>query len=184
MKNNGTAPAVIGVTKSEGRRILWCRWTGRNLESGQTVVLKTLGGLEIARVEKTEAPTFSEFIPNEEILRVATPEDLAVWAVQRAKGEAACRVAQQAADGMGIPLQMKKAFHSLDNSRITFFFTVEWNADAVELSRKLAFHYGKPVELRLMTPKKALAQTFGCGCSGCCGNGSKGAGNSICSPFS
>lgn len=136
------------------------------------VVAETLRGVEVGQVTTPPRETpQSEKHPLKPLLRIATVQDLLRSDQCHQKEGPAYDYCLQRIRARELPMKLVDAFYSLDENKITFFFTAEGRVDFRELVKDLTGHLRTRVQLFQIGARDA-ARMFGgigpCGQELCC----------------
>lgn len=141
------------------------------LQAGDFVIVETMRGRQMGQIIG-----FAEWSPEREyrqILRPATPRDMALRREWESKQVEALLICQERADGMGGYRHVKfvQAQYNYDGTFLTILFTAEDKIDATRLERILQKAMPCQVELRQIGPRdvaKLLGGYGACGAERCC----------------
>ena len=157
----------------KGRRLgLFANPEGLPLARGRAVVVEVERGIDLGQVFALDVPG-ARGRPEEltRVLRLATPEDLALLEeLRREEPPALARVKSRVAH-FALPMHMVDAEYQLDRNRVTFYFTADHRIDFRELVRDLAGIFRTRIELRQISTRDAARRLGGlgpCGLSLCC----------------
>lgn len=169
----GTQQRVVGIRFKKAGKIAYFDPAGLDLRVGDMVVAETAHGLEVGRVAiGPDQIVFSEFKePLSPVARKATPEDLARRDDLQKKASEAFGVCKSKASGLGLPMKMLEAEYTLDESRLTFYFTADNRVDFRNLLRELNTSFQSRVDLRQVGARdstKAIGGIGVCGRELCC----------------
>ena len=167
-------PNVIGIRfKDSGKTYYFDPAEVTPLDLGQSVIVETARGLEMARVaeiahEVEESTIVGELKP---VIRLAEPEDDARWKQLNSRQDELLRRCQEKIAEHELPMGLVKAEYSFDGSRLTFYFTADKRVDFRNLVRDLARTFRTRIELRQIGPRdeaKLLGGIGPCGRILCC----------------
>ena len=167
-------PTVIGIRfKDSGKTYYFDPAEVTPLDLGQSVIVETARGLEMARVaevahEVEESTIVGELKP---VIRLAEPEDDARWKQLNSRQDELLRRCQEKIAEHELPMGLVKAEYSFDGSRLTFYFTADKRVDFRNLVRDLARTFRTRIELRQIGPRdeaKLLGGIGPCGRILCC----------------
>jgi cell fate regulator YaaT (PSP1 superfamily) len=140
---------------------------------GDEVVVETAKGIELGTCVRTihtvdEAALISPLRP---VLRIATPEDIALAESNRKKEKEAFDLCQKKIEEHKLEMKLVDVEYSFDGSKILFFFTSEGRVDFRELVKDLAGIYRTRIELRQIGVRDSARLVGGLGICGrpfCC----------------
>ena len=167
-------PNVVGIRfKDSGKTYYFDPAEVAPLDLGQSVIVETARGLEMARVAEVshdveEATIVGELKP---VIRLAEPEDDARWKQLNSRQDELLRRCQEKVAEHELPMGLVKAEYSFDGSRLTFYFTADKRVDFRNLVRDLARTFRTRIELRQIGPRdeaKLLGGIGPCGHILCC----------------
>jgi cell fate regulator YaaT (PSP1 superfamily) len=140
---------------------------------GDTVVVETIRGLEVA-----EVVVAGRMVPEDEIsqplrpvLRKATPDDLARLEKNREKEKEALDVCERKIAEHGLEMSLVDAEYTLDRAKLIFYFTAEGRVDFRQLVRDLSSTFKTRIELRQIGVRDEAKMIGGlgpCGRQLCC----------------
>jgi cell fate regulator YaaT (PSP1 superfamily) len=141
---------------------------------GDHVIVQVERGRDMGRVVRTgEAlDRMAKVKPvTQEILRKATPEDIARYEEIRRKEDEAGKVCEDKIAERDLKMKLVDVEYQLDGSKITFFFTADERVDFRDLVKDLAAMYKTRIELRQIGVRdeaKRLGGYGSCGRKFCC----------------
>ena len=166
---------IVGVRFKRAGKVYYFDPAGIDLEVKDSVVVKTIRGLELGQViiapQQVLASELSE--PLKPIVRKATPEDIERAKEFEAKEREALEECGKLIAKLGLHMKLLSAEFNLDGSRLTVYFSATERVDFRELVRELTSHLKTRVELRQVGPRDEakLVGGFGrCGRPLCCMN--------------
>ncbi len=141
--------------------------------TGEQVIVETAKGIEIGTCVRTihtvdEAALISPLRP---VLRIATPEDIAIAEENRKNEKDAFELCQKKIEEHKLEMKLVDVEYSFDRSKILFFFTSEGRVDFRELVKDLASVYRTRIELRQIGVRDSARLVGGLGICGrpfCC----------------
>lgn len=166
-------PVVIGIRFKDSGKTYFFDPRDLSLEPGDSVIVETVRGLELARVvyERREVPTGEIVGDLKPVVRRAEPADLErLRLLQSRHTEVLARCAEKVREH-NLPMNLVKAEYSFDGSRLTFYFTAEKRVDFRLLVRDLARTFKSRIELRQIGPRdeaKLIGGIGPCGRVLCC----------------
>jgi cell fate regulator YaaT (PSP1 superfamily) len=163
----------VGLRFKEAGKIYYFDAGSIELEAGNYVVVETSHGQEIGRVviapDQVIASEIKETL--KPILRMATPDDLALASELKEKAKEQLGPARQRADEQGLDMHIIAGDYSLDGSQVTFYFSAEDRVDFRSLVRELSTDFGTKVQLLQVGERDRAKLTDGydrCGLRLCC----------------
>ena len=139
---------------------------------------------DFAIVETTRGPEFGDIClgncmvnakdtvaPLRPVLRIATPEDIAINADNREKEKKAFSVCLEKIQAHGLEMKLIDAQYAFDHSKLLFYFTADGRVDFRELVKDLASVFRTRIELRqigIRDEAKMLGGIGACGRPICC----------------
>ena len=166
---------IVGVRFKKAGRVYYFDAAGIDLEVNDQVVVETTHGLELGYVVISPKQVLVNEItaPLKPVLRKAEEEDIKRAQETASKEEEALTECGKMITQLNLPMKLLSAEYTLDESRLTFFFSAEERVDFRELVRKLTSQFKTKVELRQIGPRDEakLIGGFGrCGRPLCCGS--------------
>lgn len=147
-----------------------------NFKVGDKVLVDTTQGVEIGTIlqaVKDKSTIKSAEVEKSEgtILRKLNPEDKKKIEDLREKAEEALEFCQRNIKEIGLPMKLLDGEFSLDEKKLTFYFTAEDRIDFRELLGKLISHFHKNIRLQQLGSRDAAKIIGGMGPCGrplCC----------------
>ncbi len=167
-------PVVVGIRfKDSGKTYFFDPNGVETLERGDSVIVETVRGLELAKVarephEVSDADVVGELKP---VVRRAEAADFERMRLLGARHDEVLDRCAEKIHEHGLPMRLVKAEYSFDGSRLTFYFTSEKRVDFRMLVRDLARTFKTRIELRQIGPRdeaKLLGGIGPCGRLLCC----------------
>jgi cell fate regulator YaaT (PSP1 superfamily) len=164
---------VVGVRFKDSGKIYYVDSGGLRLERGDTVIVETTRGPDMAQVAYTQQDIGASDVPGElrNVIRRAETSDFErMRLLQSRHDEVMNRCARMIAEH-GLPMGLVKTEYSFDGSRLTFYFTSEQRVDFRMLVRDLARTFRSRIELRQIGPRdeaRLLGGIGPCGRPLCC----------------
>lgn len=165
---------VVGVQfKLRGKVYNYELKDTETVELNDLVVVNTADGQEIATVvtpikSMLKKDLTEEILP---IVRKATVDDLKKQEHLVSKEKNALNVCNELIQKQKLEMKLVGAEFSLDDARLTFFFTAEGRVDFRELVKDLARHFRKQIRLTQIGPRDEASLLGGigpCGQKVCC----------------
>jgi cell fate regulator YaaT (PSP1 superfamily) len=167
-------PVVVGIRfKDSGKIYFFDPNSVETLAQGDSVIVETVRGLELAKVAREPHP-----VPDTEVVGELKPvirrAEAADFERMRLLSERHDEVLERCAEKIlehALPMRLVKAEYSFDGSRLTFYFTSEKRVDFRVLVRDLARTFKTRIELRQIGPRdeaKLLGGIGPCGRMLCC----------------
>lgn len=144
-----------------------------DLSPGDKVIVETERGRALGTVVTPLKETSSDQAPPKlkSVLRVATPEDLAMAQLNTEKEQEAVAFCRQRIRQRGLDMKLVRAEYLFDGSKIIFYFTADGRIDFRELVRDLAQHLRTRIEMRQIGVRDEAKLVGGLGVCGrelCC----------------
>lgn len=167
-------PTVVGVRFKDSGKVYYFDPAGiANLVQGDTVIVETVRGPELARIAyepKNVSPNevVGELKP---VVRRADQNDLDRLDHLNSRHDEILERCNEKIVEHNLPMRLIKAEYSFDGSRLTFYFTAEKRVDFRMLVRDLARTFRARIELRQIGPRdeaKLLGGIGPCGRLLCC----------------
>ena len=166
-------PNVVGIRFKDSGKIYYFAPIGLPLLAGDSVIVETVRGPELAKVayeprSVSDGEIIGELKP---VLRRAEDADFErLQALNDRQEEILTRCGEKIAEH-NLPMRLIKAEYSFDGSRLTFYFTADKRVDFRLLVRDLARAFKTRIELRQIGPRdeaKLLGGIGPCGRTLCC----------------
>jgi cell fate regulator YaaT (PSP1 superfamily) len=166
---------IVGVRFKRAGRIYYFDPSGIDLEVNDSVVVRTVHGLELGQVviapKQVLASELTE--PLKAVVRKAEPEDIErVQELAEKEKEVLAECAKSVAK-LNLPMKLISAEYNLEGNHLTIFFSAEERVDFRELVRELTGRFKIRVELRQVGPRDEAKMVGGfgrCGRPLCCGS--------------
>ena len=169
-------PNVVGVRFRNAGKIEYFHAAGMRLDAGESVIVETTRGPELARV--VIAP--DQVVVNElgkddlkPILRLATEEDLRQADALAARAEELLPEAREVARDVDLQGRVEGAQFTLDGERLSFAVSGEERPEYRRFQRAASDRFGVKVDVRILgsRDRAKLAGGYGiCGRELCCAN--------------
>ena len=164
---------IIGVRFKTVGKVYYFAANGIQANAGDQVIVETARGVECGEVAfaNREIPEEQITAPLKEVIRLATPEDLAVVAKNKKKEEDAFRICEEKIRFRKLDMKLVEVECTFDNSKLLFYFTAENRVDFRELVKDLASVFRTRIELRQIGVRdeaKLLGGLGICGREFCC----------------
>ena len=158
--------------KSSGKNYYFSP-NGLKLEDGDTVIVETAKGLEIALCTHGNRSVEDSAViqPLRPVVRKATEQDLRVAEQNRIREKDALVICQQKIEEHGLEMKLVDVECSFDGSKTLFFFTADGRVDFRELVKDLASVFHNRIELRQIGVRDEAKMLGGIGICGrpyCC----------------
>jgi cell fate regulator YaaT (PSP1 superfamily) len=137
---------------------------------GQKILIETPQGIELATILEIKRKKPEEEPPGK-LLRELTEEDAKKLKDLKPKAEKALLVCQKKIKEFALPMKLIDAEFSLDEKKLTFYFTASQRIDFRELLGELVSHFHKNIRLQQLGPRDAAKMLGGIGPCGrplCC----------------
>lgn len=167
-------PVVVGIRfKDSGKTYFFDPSAVETLIQGDSVIVETVRGLELAKVARAPHPVADTEVVGElkPVIRRAEAADFERMRLLSARHEEVLERCTEKIVEHSLPMRLVKAEYSFDGSRLTFYFTSEKRVDFRVLVRDLARTFKTRIELRQIGPRdeaKLLGGIGPCGRMLCC----------------
>lgn len=166
-------PDVVGVRFKRAGRVYYFDPADLDLAIGEIVVVESARGVELGRIVIAPRQVVDSEIkePLRPVLRKATPEDLRMRDLFRAKEQDALAKCEKKIAQHQLPMKLVGAEYNFDGSRLTFYFTADGRVDFRELVKDLGSTFRTRIELRQIGVRdeaKLLGGVGRCGRMLCC----------------
>jgi len=140
---------------------------------GTGVIVETIRGIEYGKVAIPPRDVAGEDVvqPLKKVLRLASPEDLAIVAQNKLDAERALPLCAERIQAHRLPMKLVDAEYTFDRAKLIFYFTAEGRVDFRALVRDLASIFRTRIELRQIGVRdeaKMLGGLGPCGLPVCC----------------
>lgn len=144
-----------------------------SLQIGTPVIVETARGVEMGKITIANRmiPESEIVSPLREIIRAATPADVARYEENRRLEEHAAEICREKIRAHKLEMDLVSVEYTFDNSKLLFYFTAENRVDFRELVKDLASVFKTRIELRQIgiRDEAKLMGGFGtCGRPFCC----------------
>jgi len=167
-------PVVVGIRfKDSGKTYFFDPSAVETLNQGDSVIVETVRGLELAKVARAPHPVAEAEVVGElkPVIRRAEAADFERMRLLSARHDEVLARCSEKIVEYSLPMRLVKAEYSFDGSRLTFYFTSEKRVDFRVLVRDLARTFKTRIELRQIGPRdeaKLLGGIGPCGRMLCC----------------
>ena len=164
---------VIGVRFRNAGKIYYFDPAGREIHTGDHVIVETARGIEYGYVVlgSREVPDDKVVQPLKSVIRMASKEDEEVELKNHEKEKEAFRICKEKIRKHGLQMKLIDAEYSLDNNKVLFYFTADGRIDFRELVKDLASVFKTRIELRQVGVRDETKIVGGIGICGrplCC----------------
>lgn len=164
---------VVGVRFKQAGKIYYFSPGEFDIKNQDTVIVETARGQECGTVVvgPKEAEEKDIVSPLKCVLRVATEEDKARQAANKAKEKEAFGICQQKIAAHNLPMKLIDVSYTFDGSKVIFYFSAEGRVDFRELVKDLASVFRTRIELRQIGVRdeaKIMGGIGSCGRVLCC----------------
>ena len=164
---------VIGVRFRNAGKIYYFDPAGREIHTGDHVIVETARGIEYGYVVlgSREVPDDKVVQPLKSVIRMATREDEDVELKNHDKEREAFRICKEKIRKHGLQMKLIDAEYTFDNNKVLFYFTADGRIDFRELVKDLASVFKTRIELRQVGVRDETKIVGGIGiCGGpvCC----------------
>ena len=164
---------IIGVNFRNGGKIYYFAPGERLVRVGEKVIVETSRGVDMGTVilgtrdvDESKIPT-----PLQNVLRIATEEDLEHAKENREKEKEAFAICQEKIVRHGLEMKLISCEYAFENNKILFYFTADGRIDFRELVKDLASVFRTRIELRQIGVRDETKMLGGIGICGrelCC----------------
>lgn len=164
---------VIGVRFRNAGKIYYFDPAGREIHTGDHVIVETARGIEYGYVVlgSREVPDDKVVQPLKSVIRMATREDEDVELKNHEKEREAFRICKEKIRKHGLQMKLIDAEYTFDNNKMLFYFTADGRIDFRELVKDLASVFKTRIELRQVGVRDETKIVGGIGICGrplCC----------------
>ena len=164
---------VIGVRFRNAGKIYYFDPAGREIHTGDHVIVETARGIEYGYVVlgSREVPDDKVVQPLKSVIRMATREDEDVELKNHDKEREAFRICKEKIRKHGLQMKLIDAEYTFDNNKVLFYFTADGRIDFRELVKDLASVFKTRIELRQVGVRDETKIVGGIGLCGrplCC----------------
>ncbi len=164
---------VIGVKFKEGGKVYYFDPNGVTAKADDAVIVETARGMEcgIVSAANREVPETEIVKPLKQVIRLATPKDVAQMEENRKREAHAFEVCQQKILDHKMDMKLVDVEYTFDNSKILFYFTADGRVDFRDLVKDLAGIFRTRIELRQIGVRDEAKMLGGLGICGrvfCC----------------
>lgn len=141
---------VIGVRFRTAGKIYYFDPVGRDIKTGDHVIVETARGIEYGYVVlgNREVEEGKVVPPLKPVIRMATDEDRAVETRNKEKEKEAFKTCQEKIRKHKLDMKLIDAEYTFDNNKVLFYFTADGRIDFRELVKDLASVFKTRIELR------------------------------------
>ena len=164
---------VIGVRFRNAGKIYYFDPAGREIHTGDHVIVETTRGIEYGYVVlgSREVPDDKVVQPLKSVIRMASKEDEEVELKNHEKEKEAFRICKEKIRKHGLQMKLIDAEYTFDNNKVLFYFTADGRIDFRELVKDLASVFKTRIELRQVGVRDETKIVGGIGICGrplCC----------------
>ena len=164
---------VIGVSFRNAGKIYYFDPAGREIHTGDHVIVETARGIEYGYVVlgSREVPDDKVVQPLKSVIRMASKEDEEVELKNHEKEKEAFRICKEKIRKHGLQMKLIDAEYTFDNNKVLFYFTADGRIDFRELVKDLASVFKTRIELRQVGVRDETKIVGGIGICGrplCC----------------
>ena len=164
---------VVGIRFKDSGKTYFFDPRELDLEIGQSVIVDTVRGPELAKVAyaRHEVPDSEVVGELKQVLRPADQADFDRMRLLQLRHDEVMERCSEKIAQHNLPMKLVKAEYSFDGSRLTFFFTSDKRVDFRMLVRDLARAFKSRIELRQIGPRDEAKLLGGIGPGGrllCC----------------
>ena len=163
----------IGVRFKKAGKIYYFSPNGKEVKSGDKVIVETVRGVEYGDVVLADHETEEESLstPLKPIIRVATEKDLEQIERNKKKETEAFGICKEKIRKHGLKMDLVDVECTFDNNKLLFYFTAKNRVDFRELVKDLAGVFHTRIELRQIGVRDEAKMLGGLGICGqpfCC----------------
>ena len=164
---------VIGIRFKSVGKVYYFSPNGISFSAGGRVIVETARGVECGEVVMPNRPVAEDSIvkPLKNVMRAATPEDLAHVEDNRRREKEAFRICLRKIADHKLGMKLIDVEYTFDNNKILFYFTADGRVDFRELVKDLASVFRTRIELRQIGVRDEAKMLGGLGVCGkpfCC----------------
>ena len=146
---------------------------GFDIKTGDTVIVETSKGLEIADCSRGNHPVEETAVvqPLRPVVRIATRDDLRVAEINKQREKEAFQICQKKIAEHGLDMKLVDVECNFEGNKTMFFFTSDGRVDFRELVKDLAGIFRNRIELRQIGVRDEAKMIGGLGICGrpyCC----------------
>ena len=164
---------VIGVRFRSAGKIYFFSPGELEIKKGDHVIVETARGVEFGKVVLGNRDVEEEKViqPLKQVIRMATPEDIAAQKAHREKSKEAYKICQEKIRKHELDMKLIDVEYTFDGNKILFYFTADGRVDFRELVKDLASVFRTRIELRQIGVRDETKLLGGIGICGrplCC----------------
>lgn len=165
--------SVVGVRFRKAGKVYYFKPGEVELKPGDRVIVETVRGIEAGTVVVglQEIPLKDTVAPLREVIRKATPEDMAIVEENERRAREAFSICEKKIAEHKLPMKLIDVEFTFDVGKILFYFTADGRVDFRELVKDLAAIFRTRIELRQIGVRdeaKLLGGIGPCGRELCC----------------
>lgn len=166
-------PLLVGVKFEQDPRVYHFGCADLSLRCGDRVIAQSWRDLEVGVVVEPPREVAAEDLVRapQDVVRVATPEDIQRWQANRRREESALQLALQQIERHRLEMKVVGVHYAFDGSKVTLYFTADGRVDFRQLVKDLASGLRCRVHL-LQIGARDAARAYGglgvCGREFCC----------------
>ena len=141
---------VVGVRFKRAGKIYYFDPGDLDVQAGQKVIVETVRGIELGDVAVGPKMVWEEDVvaPLKQVIRIATPEDIATEKENKEKEKKAFDICQEAIAKHNLEMKLVDVEYTFDANKVIFYFTADGRVDFRELVKDLASIFKTRIELR------------------------------------
>ena len=164
---------VISVKFKNRGKSYYFAPNGKNVRTGQQVIVETSKGLEIAECIRGNHEVADDAVvqPLRPVVRLATRDDLRVAEINKQREKEAFEICQKKIAEHGLDMKLVDVECNFEGNKTMFFFTSDGRVDFRELVKDLAGIFRNRIELRQIGVRDEAKMLGGIGICGrpfCC----------------
>ena len=164
---------IVGVGFRNAGKTYYFSPKKLTLSLGTPVIVETARGVEMGKITIANRHVSEKEIvsPLKEIIRAATPSDVARYKENQRLEEQAAEICREKIKSHRLEMDLVSVEYTFDNSKLLFYFTAESRVDFRELVKDLASVFKTRIELRqigIRDEAKMMGGFGSCGRPFCC----------------
>lgn len=166
-------PKIIGVRFKPVGKIYYFSPLDFDISVDDNVIVETSRGIEFGTVVSPAREINDDEVvkPLKEVIRIATPEDIAIQQDNKRKEKDALIQCEKKINEHGLKMNLVDAEYTFDQSKLLFYFTADGRIDFRNLVKDLAVIFRTRIELRqigVRDESKMIGSVGVCGRDICC----------------
>lgn len=164
---------IVGVRFKTAGKLYYFDPLDIEIKRGDSVIVETSRGIEYGEavfgIKEVEDSTIVK--PLKGVLRLATPEDKALYKSNKEKEKEAFAICREKIAKHGLDMKLIEVEYTFDGNKILFYFTADGRVDFRDLVKDLAAVFKTRIELRqigVRDESKTMGSIGVCGRNLCC----------------